>query len=270
MLATVATIFVFLYPHVMVSSTAAVNSLTVSNASSSSYTLKVMTVVTAIFFPLVLIYQGWTFYVFRRRIRRRRRAGNGSGGQAPAAATPRRGSDRGSLTRCEDARPAAAAHGARGARTALAADVALGLLVTVALLAQATLFAYAVSQAFAGRAPRRGRRRRSSPWPPSPSRAACWRAPSRRPGAAPPRASCRSCAASSCERRTHDAPTAADGAESGEVATAAVQGVDALETYFARYLPAARAGRARAPGGARLDRRASTPSRPSSWPSRCP
>jgi cytochrome d ubiquinol oxidase subunit II len=87
MLATVATIFVFLYPHVMVSSTAAVNSLTVSNASSSSYTLKVMTVVTAIFFPIVLIYQGWTFYVFRRRISVADMQGGASGGQPPAAAT---------------------------------------------------------------------------------------------------------------------------------------------------------------------------------------
>jgi cytochrome d ubiquinol oxidase subunit II len=68
MLATAATIFVFLYPRVMVSSTSAAYSLTVGNASSSSYTLKVMTVVTAIFLPIVLIYQGWTFYVFRRRV----------------------------------------------------------------------------------------------------------------------------------------------------------------------------------------------------------
>ncbi len=68
MLATTATIFVFLYPRVMVSSTNAAYSLTVRNASSSSYTLKVMTVVTVIFLPLVLIYQGWTFYVFRKRI----------------------------------------------------------------------------------------------------------------------------------------------------------------------------------------------------------
>jgi cytochrome d ubiquinol oxidase subunit II len=67
-LSTGASFFVFLYPHVMVSSTNATYSLTVSNASSSSYTLKVMTVVTAIFFPLVLLYQGWTYYVFRRRI----------------------------------------------------------------------------------------------------------------------------------------------------------------------------------------------------------
>jgi cytochrome bd ubiquinol oxidase subunit II len=68
MLATVATIFVFLYPRVMVSSTNAAYSLTVHNASSSSYTLKVMTIVTVIFLPVVLIYQGWTFYVFRKRI----------------------------------------------------------------------------------------------------------------------------------------------------------------------------------------------------------
>ena len=68
MLATAATIFVFLYPRVMVSSTNAAFDLTVHNASSSSYTLKVMTIVTVIFLPIVLIYQGWTFYVFRKRI----------------------------------------------------------------------------------------------------------------------------------------------------------------------------------------------------------
>ncbi len=125
---------------------------------------------------------------------------------------------------------------ARGARTALAADVALGLLATVALLAQATLFAYAVSQAFAGRglgavagalvalaalAVARG------------LLAGAFEATGRR-------AAARVMSQLRLElvrRRTHDAPTAADGAESGEVATAAVQGVDALETYFARYLP---------------------------------
>jgi ABC-type transport system involved in cytochrome bd biosynthesis fused ATPase/permease subunit len=39
------------------------------------------------------------------------------------------------------------------------------------------------------------------------------------------------------ERRLRNDPLAADGTEAGEVATAAVQGVDALDTYFARYLP---------------------------------
>jgi cytochrome d ubiquinol oxidase subunit II len=43
-------------------------SLTVENAASSAYTLKVMTVVALVFTPLVLLYQGWTYWVFRRRI----------------------------------------------------------------------------------------------------------------------------------------------------------------------------------------------------------
>jgi len=82
MLASGASIFVFLYPRVMVSTTRATYSLTVSNASSSSYTLKVMTVVAAIFLPLVIIYQGWTYHVFRRRIDVGDLAG-GSGHDAP-------------------------------------------------------------------------------------------------------------------------------------------------------------------------------------------
>jgi cytochrome d ubiquinol oxidase subunit II len=69
MAGTVLTIFVDLYPRVMVSSTDASNSLTVDNTSSSPYTLGVMTVVATIFFPLVLAYQGWTYYVFRQRVK---------------------------------------------------------------------------------------------------------------------------------------------------------------------------------------------------------
>jgi cytochrome d ubiquinol oxidase subunit II len=68
MATTVLTIFVDLYPRVMVSSTNAAYDLTVQNTSSSPYTLKVMTIVVVIFFPLVLVYQGWTYHVFRRRI----------------------------------------------------------------------------------------------------------------------------------------------------------------------------------------------------------
>jgi cytochrome d ubiquinol oxidase subunit II len=64
----VATLFVGLFPNVMPSSLAKVWNLTVHNASSTPYTLKVMTVVAVIFTPIVLIYQGWTFYVFRRRL----------------------------------------------------------------------------------------------------------------------------------------------------------------------------------------------------------
>ena len=60
--------FIALFPNVMPSSTDAAYSLTVVNASSTPYTLKVMTVVALIFTPIVLAYQAWTFWVFRRRL----------------------------------------------------------------------------------------------------------------------------------------------------------------------------------------------------------
>ena len=66
--ATVGSIFINLYPNVMVSSTNAAYNLTVSNSASGSYALKVMTIVTVIFFPIVLLYQGWSFHVFRGRL----------------------------------------------------------------------------------------------------------------------------------------------------------------------------------------------------------
>ena len=68
MAATVLTIFIDLYPRVMVSSTDPSYSLTVTNASSSPYALKVMTVVALIFLPVVMIYQAWSYHVFRKRI----------------------------------------------------------------------------------------------------------------------------------------------------------------------------------------------------------
>ena len=64
----VVTLFTSLYPRVMVSSTDFANSLTVEDAASSSYSLKVMTVTALVLAPLVLLYQGWTYYVFRHRI----------------------------------------------------------------------------------------------------------------------------------------------------------------------------------------------------------
>ena len=66
--AWVATMFTSLYPRVMVSSPNFGNSLTVDNASSAHYTLVLMTVIAAIFVPLVLLYQGWTYHVFRARV----------------------------------------------------------------------------------------------------------------------------------------------------------------------------------------------------------
>jgi cytochrome d ubiquinol oxidase subunit II len=68
MAAVVVSIFVALYPRVMVSTLGSANDLTVTNTSSASYSLKVMTVAAAILFPVVLVYQGWTYYVFRRRV----------------------------------------------------------------------------------------------------------------------------------------------------------------------------------------------------------
>jgi cytochrome bd ubiquinol oxidase subunit II len=64
----ILSIFVGLYPNVMVSSTSAANNLTVHNTASGAYSLKAMTVVVIIFLPLVLAYQAWSYYVFRRRV----------------------------------------------------------------------------------------------------------------------------------------------------------------------------------------------------------
>ena len=125
---------------------------------------------------------------------------------------------------------------ARPARVALVADIGLGALAAVALLAQAVLFAEVVSRAFdraglAGvggfilalvavvcvRAVLAGAFESTGRWAGarvmSDLRLALVRG------------------------RLRDSPLAADGAEAGEVATAAVQGVDSLEAYFARYLP---------------------------------
>ena len=65
----VATLFYALYPRVMPSSISSQFDLTITNASSTPYTLKVMTIVAVIMTPLVLIYQGWTYWVFRKRVR---------------------------------------------------------------------------------------------------------------------------------------------------------------------------------------------------------
>jgi cytochrome d ubiquinol oxidase subunit II len=65
---TVATLFTSLYPRVVVSNPNFSNSVTVSNAASAHYTLAVMSVVALIAAPLILLYQGWTYYVFRARV----------------------------------------------------------------------------------------------------------------------------------------------------------------------------------------------------------
>ena len=66
--AATVTLFLTLYPNVLPSTLDPMNSLTVTNAASSPYTLKVMTWVALAFTPVVLVYQGWTYWVFRKRI----------------------------------------------------------------------------------------------------------------------------------------------------------------------------------------------------------
>jgi len=66
--AATATLFLALYPDVLPSTIDPAYSLTVSNASSTPYTLKIMTWVAVAFTPIVLLYQGWTYWVFRRRL----------------------------------------------------------------------------------------------------------------------------------------------------------------------------------------------------------
>jgi cytochrome d ubiquinol oxidase subunit II len=62
------TIAMGLYPRLMVSSLNPDWSLTIYNASSSPYTLEVMSIVALIFVPVVLLYQGWSYWVFRERV----------------------------------------------------------------------------------------------------------------------------------------------------------------------------------------------------------
>jgi cytochrome d ubiquinol oxidase subunit II len=66
--ATMATIFCGLFPNVMPSSLGARHSLTIDNAAASAYSLKIMTIAAVVFTPLVLAYQGWTYWVFRHRL----------------------------------------------------------------------------------------------------------------------------------------------------------------------------------------------------------
>ncbi|WP_121716842.1 cytochrome d ubiquinol oxidase subunit II [Streptomyces sp. E5N91] len=66
--AAVAMLFLTLFPNVMPSTLNADWSLTVTNASSSAYTLRIMTWLAVIATPVVLLYQGWTYWVFRKRI----------------------------------------------------------------------------------------------------------------------------------------------------------------------------------------------------------
>ncbi|HET7568463.1 MAG TPA: cytochrome d ubiquinol oxidase subunit II, partial [Gaiellaceae bacterium] len=64
----VLTLFLNLYPRVLVSSTDTAWSPTIWTTSSSHYTLTVMSIVALVFTPVVLLYQAWTYWVFRARL----------------------------------------------------------------------------------------------------------------------------------------------------------------------------------------------------------
>jgi cytochrome bd ubiquinol oxidase subunit II len=88
-------IFTDLYPNVMVSSTNPAYNLTVHNTASGAYSLKAMTVVVIIFLPLVLGYQTWTYYVFRKRVSASdfRPVPPSPGAESPAAGDTRTSTD---------------------------------------------------------------------------------------------------------------------------------------------------------------------------------
>ncbi|MFY1650177.1 cytochrome d ubiquinol oxidase subunit II [Solwaraspora sp. WMMB762] len=64
----VAALFAALFPTVLPSTTDPAGTLTATNAASTPYTLTIMTWVAAALTPVVLLYQGWTYWIFRRRV----------------------------------------------------------------------------------------------------------------------------------------------------------------------------------------------------------
>jgi cytochrome d ubiquinol oxidase subunit II len=65
---TTVAFFSGLFPRIMVSSLNPMWNLTIYNASSSAYTLKIMSFAALALVPIVLAYQGWTYWVFRKRV----------------------------------------------------------------------------------------------------------------------------------------------------------------------------------------------------------
>ena len=82
----IVAIFTGLYPNVMVSTTNAAYNLTVHNNASGNYTLKVMTVIAIVTLPVVLAYQTWSYYVFRKRVSKQEFQASPAPSSAPASA----------------------------------------------------------------------------------------------------------------------------------------------------------------------------------------
>ena len=125
-------LFGALYPAVLPSLLDPAFDLTVANAASAPYTLGVLSWIGAAFLPLVVLYQSWSYWVFRRA---------GSRGR----------------TCHEAARPAAGPQHA-AVRVHLAVTVACGFAATALILLQAWLVARAIAGATAGRRTDRARR----------------------------------------------------------------------------------------------------------------
>ncbi|MEN9742011.1 MAG: hypothetical protein RIR66_967, partial [Actinomycetota bacterium] len=68
LLLAVVSLFGVLYPNVMPNIDRLQAGLDIYNASSTDYTLKVMTIVAVVFTPIVLAYQAWTYWIFRKRL----------------------------------------------------------------------------------------------------------------------------------------------------------------------------------------------------------
>ena len=231
-----STLFLNLYPRVLVSSTNKAFDLTIWSTSSTHYTLVVMTVVALLLTPVVLLYQGWTYYVFRHRDRH---ATTSTPLKSPiellsrdARRPDRRRSTTGRM-RPVDPRLLRVSP---AARTFLVACVPLGLSPRSRSSSRRPCSAASSTMSSSVIAASR-----ASPTPlallaaSGRSRAGCSRGRSR-PAAtsrrARPRRLRRRLVRHSLGDRPGDPATT-----SGDVATAAVAGVDALDPYFARYLP---------------------------------
>lgn len=70
MILLTASIFIGMFPRIMISSINEAYSLTIMNAASGAYTLKIMTYVSLSLLPFVLGYQGWSYYIFHKRIQK--------------------------------------------------------------------------------------------------------------------------------------------------------------------------------------------------------
>ena len=68
-LGVVSMIFIALYPNALPSTTNPKFSLTIEAAASNHYTLKLMTIIALCMVPIILVYQAWSFWVFRQRIK---------------------------------------------------------------------------------------------------------------------------------------------------------------------------------------------------------